>query len=125
MVRKLWLIFAQSTTITLAAVFVISLLKPDLLPFRNRVISLTEASRSDAITLAGANFPPTTSGYAEAARKAIPSIVNIFTSKEVKTPSHLFLNEPVFRQYFFGDRSENGAPKQRSLGSGVIVSAQG
>jgi len=32
-------------------------------------------------------------------------VVSIFTSKEIKTPRHPFLDDPLFRQ-FFGDRFE-------------------
>ena len=61
--------------------------------------------------------------YADAARKALPSVVHIYTSKEVKTPRHPFADDPVFR-YFFGDRF-GGPQRQSGLGSGVIVSADG
>ena len=56
-------------------------------------------------------------------RKAVPAVVNIFTSKAVKARRHPFANDPLFRQ-FFGDQMEQ---EQRStgLGSGVIVSSKG
>jgi serine protease DegQ len=50
--------------------------------------------------------------------------VNIFTSKEIKTPRHPFLDDPLFRQ-FFGDRLEEEPQRATSLGSGVIVSPKG
>ena len=122
--RRLWLVFAQSATATLAAVFVISLIKPDLLPFKDRVVTVTEAPMASNMTLTrlggSASIGP---GYSEAAKKAIPSVVNIFTSKEVRVQSPL-LNDPVLRRYF-GDQLQGESQQQRSLGSGVVVSAQG
>ena len=123
--RRLWLVFAQSATATLAAVFVISLIKPDLLPLRNRVVAITEAPAASNMTLTRlVGSPAIGTGYSEAAKKAIPSVVNIFTSKEVRVPSHPVLNDPIFRRYF-GDQLDGGSQQQRSLGSGVIVSQQG
>ena len=60
-----------------------------------------------------------------AAKKAMPSVVNIFTSKEVAVPRNPLLSDPLFR-HFFGDRPDNTqSERQTSLGSGVIVSREG
>ncbi len=111
--RKHWLLFTQTVTIALAILFVIHTLKPELLPnaARNGVITLYESA-------APAVNPPLT-GLSFAAKKAMPSVVNIYTSTIIKTPP--LLDDPRFR-FFFGDQS----PKKRSsLGSGVIVSPDG
>jgi serine protease DegQ len=50
--------------------------------------------------------------------------VNIFTSKEIRSPRHPLLNDPIFRR-FFGDQLPDEAQRASSLGSGVIVSASG
>jgi Do/DeqQ family serine protease len=50
-------------------------------------------------------------------------VVNIFTSKEIRSPRHPLLNDPMFRR-FFGDQAEE-AQRASSLGSGVIVSTSG
>ena len=68
--------------------------------------------------------------FAPLVRKAAPAVVNIYTRKVVKTRrfSPLF-NDPFFRRFFgegFGGRM--GIPRERvqnSLGSGVIVDADG
>lgn len=54
----------------------------------------------------------------------MPSVVNIFTSKEVREPAHPFMDDPAFRR-FFGEQFESRPRRASSLGSGVIVSANG
>jgi serine protease Do len=66
--------------------------------------------------------------FAPLVKSASPAVVNVFTRKVVqaRAPSPLF-NDPFFRQ-FFGDQFAMGLPKervQRSLGSGVLLSADG
>jgi Do/DeqQ family serine protease len=117
--HRLWLIFAQAVTVSIAALFVVMTLKPDWLGGKPQpaVVALQEAAApatADARKVAS---------YADAAKKALPSVVHIYTSKEVKAPRHPFADDPVFR-YFFGDRF-GGPQRQSGLGSGVIVSADG
>jgi len=116
--RKLWLIFAQTATVCLAVLFVVSTLRPDLLGgnARNSVVTVKEPP-VDAPGRAAASF-------SDAARKAMPAVVNIFTSQEVKRPRHPFMDDPLFR-YFFGDQVEAGPQRREGLGSGVIASEQG
>lgn len=72
------------------------------------------------------------STYAPSIEKASPSVVYIYTSKEVTRPDNYgmpFFDDPLFRR-FFGDPREGLSPrsipeKQRGLGSGVIVSRDG
>jgi serine protease DegQ len=119
--RKFWLLFAQATTIGLAALFIIQTLKPSLLPSaaHNGVVTLYENTTADH----GGQIPAT--GFSAAAQKVMPAVVNIYTSNEVKAPTHPFMNDPRFR-FFFGDQFEEGEPQQSSsLGSGVIVSHDG
>lgn len=66
--------------------------------------------------------------FAPVVRQAAPAVVNVFTRRVVRervvSP---FANDPFF-QRFFGDRFSFGVPRervQRSLGSGVIVRADG
>ena len=118
--RKYWLMFAQATTIVLAIFFVVHTLRPELLPSaaRGGVVTLYEsASNTDGKIPAA--------GFSEAAKKVTPAVVNIFTTTVVKSPSHPFMDDPRFR-FFFGDQFDDGEPQQTSsLGSGVIVSADG
>jgi serine protease DegQ len=121
--HKLWLIFAQTAAICLAILFVISTLRPELLPWnvQSSVVTLKEASPLKNTSLSSAaNF----NGYSEAAKIAMPSVVNVFTAKDVKVPSHPLLDDPVFRR-FFSDRLGEQTERKSSLGSGVIVSSEG
>lgn len=116
--RKLWLIFAQTATVCLAVVFVVTTLKPELLPATWRggtVVSFKEATSEAAAKKINT--------YSDAAKKAMPSVVNVFTTKEVRVPRHPLMDDPLFR-HFFGDRGDEKR-RSTSLGSGVIVSPQG
>ena len=118
--HRLWLIFAQAVTVAVAVLFVVLTFKPDWLGSRPgpSVVSLQEA-----VAPAATQTRTATASYADAAKKALPSVVHVYTSKEVKAPRHPFAEDPVFR-YFFGDRF-GGPQRQSGLGSGVIVSADG
>src|SRR5688572_25819099 len=118
--RRLWLIFAQTTTIGLAILFVVTTLRPDLLPWNGRS-SVDVVTVKEPVIEASGRAPLS---YSEAARKAMPAVVNIFTTKETKMPRHPFMDDPVFR-YFFGEQFDAQTRRSTSLGSGVIVSDQG
>jgi serine protease DegQ len=118
--RKLWLLFAQAVTLTLAALFVVSLVKPDWLAWRAQVVEVRESAAPMAV------LTPATSArlsFSDAARRAIPAVVNISATREVKRRNPL-LDDPAF-QRFFGERFSLPNETQLSLGSGVIVSREG
>ncbi|WP_148717195.1 Do family serine endopeptidase [Chitinolyticbacter meiyuanensis] len=119
--KKLWLIFAQTTTVGLAVWFLITLLQPQWLPQARpaqQLVTVEEAGKHASSPASAA------ASYRGAAQRAMPAVVNIYTAKEVRQ-RHPLLDDPVFRR-FFGDGLE-GDDTQRasSLGSGVIVSADG
>jgi serine protease DegQ len=119
--RKFWLLFAQASTLCLAALFVVATLRPDLLPRlagknNNNVVLLREAA-----TQAGA---PGAGTYAEAAKKAMPAVVNIYTSKAVRSRNPL-LDDSILRRYFPELAERAPARRATSLGSGVIVAPEG
>jgi serine protease DegQ len=121
--KRLWLIFSQTATVCLALLFVVATLRPEWLPSKSVFPggSGTVTVRTIADSPSGVVRP---NSYSEAVRKATPSVVNIFTSKEVRTPRHPVLNDPLFKRFFgeqFGEQSERSS----SLGSGVIVSSAG
>ncbi|MBU3736690.1 MAG: trypsin-like serine protease, partial [Methylobacterium sp.] len=115
--RKLWLIFAQSVTVSLAALLVVQTLHPELLKPRDKTITVQEVRSAPPVAL-------TPTSYSAAAKKAMPSVVNIFTSKQSETAPHPFMDDPLFR-HFFGDQFEAQPQRENSLGSGVIVSPEG
>jgi serine protease DegQ len=118
--RHLWLIFAQATTVAVALLFVVSTFRPEWLPARSGVpiVSVPPSATS------GAPGVGRDASYHDAVRRAMPSVVNIFTSKEIRTPRHPLLNDPIFRR-FFGEQLPDEAQRASSLGSGVIVSSSG
>jgi len=118
--RKLWLLFAQAVTLTLAALFVVSLVKPDWLAWRSQVVEVRESSPVAVLTPTAASLRLS---FSEAARRAIPAVVNISATREVKRRNPL-LDDPNF-QRFFGERFSLPNETQLSLGSGVIVSREG
>ena len=74
--RKLWLTFAQTVTIALALLFVARLFYPQLMASQDKTIVLNEVQSS---------LPGKTVGsYSKAASKAMPAVVNIFTSKFIQ-----------------------------------------
>lgn len=63
--------------------------------------------------------------YADAVSRAAPSVVNIYTATRDPDPRNALLDGPSFDE-LFGERSETAEPPLgTSLGSGVLVSAQG
>src|SRR5436190_3633920 len=115
---RLWLIFAQATTVAVATLFVVSTFRPEWLPLRAGVSAPVVQASGAAASAMAANT------YADAVQRATPSVVNIFSSKEVRAQRHPLLNDPLFRR-FFGDQLPDEAQRASSLGSGVIVSTSG
>lgn len=121
--RRLWLIFAQTVTVCVAVLFAVKTLKPEWVPswragsaMVQEVVTINSATPSDE--------PHQRASYADAAQAALPSVVHIFTSQEVKAARHPFLNDPLFR-HFFGDRFGEESQRRSGLGSGVVVSPEG
>jgi serine protease Do len=70
-------------------------------------------------------------GFAAVVERVVPAVVNIASTKIVRTPqtSSPFFSDPIFRQ-FFGDQFSQQfhfprEQREKSLGSGVIVTADG
>src|SRR5688572_732817 len=118
---RLWLTFAQTATIAVAALFVVSTFHPEWLPARTPTgqLSVVQAPSTGPLPAV-----PSTGSYHGAVQRATPSVVNIFTSKEIRSPRHPLLNDPIFRR-FFGEQMPDEAQRAASLGSGVIVSNTG
>ncbi len=120
--RRLWLLFAQTVTVGLAIWFIVASLKPEWASSLSGGGSrIHMAANSVPMTEAPANVSPAQSSYRNAAQRAMPAVVNIFTTKGARQPKTPFMEDPLFRR-FFGDQQED---RQFSLGSGVVVSAEG
>lgn len=122
--RRLWLLFAQAATICLAILLIVNTLKPEWL---NKLPTSIKGLHINPLTVPITESPiniVAPGSYREAAKHAMPSVVNIFTTKEVKQSPNPFFNDPLFRR-FFGKNPNPKPQKQSSLGSGVIVSATG
>ncbi|MBL8470336.1 MAG: Do family serine endopeptidase [Rhodocyclaceae bacterium] len=122
--RKIWLLFAQASTIALGVLLAASVFAPQWFerrpaapPTTATLTAAAPAPRPDAAAV-------TAPSYADAAQHALPAVVHIFTTKEVKLRRHPLANDPFFR-HFFGDRNGTGTRRQSGLGSGVIVSPEG
>jgi serine protease DegQ len=121
MLSRLWLLFAQATTIGLALLFIVATLKPHWL---RDAPALAPAPQ---VTIQQATAPEAARGvamksYAEAARRAMPAVVSVYTTKEIRrSPA---LEDPLFDR-FFGDRSQGRGERVAGLGSGVIAAAEG
>ena len=118
--RKHWLLFSQAVTIALALLFIVTTLKPELLPTaaRNGVVTLYESAPAPG------DAKSTGLSLNSAAQKAMPSVVNIFTRTEVKVPESPFKDDPRFK-FFFDEQGDAEPQSSSSLGSGVIVSQDG
>ncbi len=123
--RRLWVIFAEFVTITLAIVFVVTLIRPDWNPWRKNVVEIRESLLPGGL-LSISNSGAARTSYAEAANKAMISVVNVSSSRDVRLPKgHPLLGDPLFRR-FFPQPEEDGntqLDQQSGLGSGVIVNA--
>ena len=116
--RRFWLLFAQVATICLAVLFVVTTLRPDLLvryTGRSNVVLMQETP----VAVAAVRID----SLADAAKRAMPSVVNVYTSKEVRQRNPL-VDDPLMRRFFPG-LSEGEPRRATSLGSGVIVSSEG
>jgi serine protease DegQ len=116
--RRLWLIFAQAVTVAVALLFVVSTFRPEWLPSRGA------ASVALPVPQAPRPAPAAAASFNEAVQRAMPSVVNISTSKETRSSRHPLLNDPVFRR-FFGEQLPDESQRATSLGSGVVVSTNG
>ncbi|MEC8308045.1 MAG: trypsin-like peptidase domain-containing protein [Pseudomonadota bacterium] len=63
--------------------------------------------------------------YATAVERAAPAVVNVYTTTIVETRAHPMARDPFFRNFFNLPSEPRRKRMESSLGSGVIVSANG
>ena len=122
--KKLWLIFAQAVTVCVAALFVVTTLKPEWLQ-KPSPAALQMAAPAPA---AAVNETPRSqstapiASFADAAKRASSAVVNVYTKqKRADRSKDPRFNDPFFK-FFFGDKAPRPRDDASSLGSGVIVS---
>ncbi len=62
--------------------------------------------------------------YSSAVKKASPSVVNIYTQKKLPSGNRLY-SDPLFKKFYSKKNSSRQAPMRSSLGSGVVMTADG
>jgi len=124
MLRRTWLVFSQAVTVAVAALFVVSTLKPEWLPragYGGGMALPAPTIVQAAAPMAAASA--VTVGYSGAARRAAPAVVSVVASKLAKR-GNPHTDDPRFR-FFFGEGGNSQPQTQTGLGSGVIVSPEG
>ncbi|MCI2808287.1 S1C family serine protease [Eoetvoesiella caeni] len=111
--HRFWLLFAQSVTICLAALFIVTTLRPDWLGTRPQA-PVKPAPTRDA-----------TLSYAAAVARVAPAVVNVYTTKQVREPLAPLLNDPDLERLFGDIPGLSRRKKATTLGSGVIVRGDG
>ncbi len=117
MLRKLWLLFAQATTIALGVWFAVASLRPAPPPPAPPLVAQAAPAPLPA--------PPPASApgsYSQAARRAAPAVVSVIASKAARPRAGA---DDAWQRFFFGDGRGSAQRPQTGLGSGVIVSADG
>jgi serine protease DegQ len=131
MIKRLWLLFAQVTTVALAALFVLATLRPDWLasdPLPSQsggalLSGLTPTQKTEP-SASGGDLP----SFRQAAAKAMPAVVYVFSRQSRRAFRHPLYDDPLLRRFFGEPPSEEPmerSPKGSGLGSGVIVSSDG
>jgi serine protease DegQ len=122
--RKFWLLFAQACTLCLAALFVVATLRPDLLPRlagKPGSIVLLQQTAPAAVVMESSARALT---FADAAKRAMPAVVNIYSSKTVRSRNPV-LDDSLLRRYFPDFAERMPSRRATNLGSGVIVAPEG
>jgi serine protease DegQ len=127
--KRFWLFFSQAVTVLLAALFIVTTLKPAWLGNSPGWLGSSKAQVA-GITVTEAPAPlagaAPAGSFRTAAQKASAAVVSINVSKNAAKNAQM--DDPWFK-FFFGERGQNNGqgsePQQAGLGSGVIVSADG
>ena len=97
-------------------------------PMRQAADAGAQVTPAPPVTAPGLAGPAgTLPDFSRVAERTVPAVVNISSLQVVRRPNSPFANDPFF-QFFFGDPDDVFGPRrdvERSLGSGVIVSADG
>ena len=131
MIKRLWLLFAQVTTVALAVLFVVATLRPDWLAsdplpgqFGGVLLSEPMTTQKTEISASGGDLP----SFRQAAAKAMPAVVYVFSRQSTQAFRHPLYDDPLLRRFFgeppSGEHRDRN-PRGSGLGSGVVVSSDG
>jgi Do/DeqQ family serine protease len=123
MLRRLWLLFAQAVTVGLACLFIVATLKPEWLKRAPVALPVPTGGNGAGTAIQQISSQGTSravASYASAVQRALPAVVSIYTTKEIRASKS---DDPLFER-FFGDRFRT-PERQSGLGSGVIATADG
>jgi Do/DeqQ family serine protease len=112
----------QAVVLGLAIAFVVLYVWPEITGQAPSTVEIRQTAPETATQSVGGPY-----SYATAVDRASSAVVNINTAKVITVRPHPFFDDPIFRQ-FFGGADNLITPRKRvetSLGSGVIMSAQG
>jgi Do/DeqQ family serine protease len=137
--RRLWLIFAQAVTICLAILFVVTTLRPDWLRLAGPYRPAPPQSSAVPPPMPAAPLPgaperaqaPLVTGrggsvsYADAVARAVPWVVNVYTTKHVEVPLVPLPDDPVLQHLLGQVPGMSRRQPASSLGSGVIMRQDG
>jgi len=117
---------ARFVVLGLALAFVASLFWPSL---GNRLRTHFgvghESTTSETTTAGAATTTNAPMSYADAVARAAPSVVNIYANKVVTEQAVRMYTDPLLQRLFGGAPAGTVRRREQSLGSGVIVSAEG
>lgn len=114
---RFWLLLSQAVTVCLALVFTITTLRPGWLSPGAR----DNARSTPAATLTSSND---SLSFASAVAAATPSVVNIYTTKNIESPFKNLPDVPALKP-FIKDNKDQNTMGPTNLGSGVIASDKG
>src|SRR5690554_4079211 len=117
--HRLWLVFAQTVTVCLGILFIVTTLRPEWL----RGAPRTAAVPAQAPVNAAAGQGPVS--YADAVARATPAVVNIYTTKAIDVPLIPLPADPELNRLLRGLPGFTQRRQSGSLGSGVIVRGDG
>ena len=118
-IRKLIVFIFQAIAVGVLAAVLLLVFLPDYVIDKRPVVEFLQDD-SQRVDHLGSG----TVSYAQAVKRASPAVVNIYTRTQVVARPSPLLDSPIFRR-FFGDLDQPLERTQTSLGSGVIMSAQG
>ncbi|WP_071057744.1 S1C family serine protease [Pelistega sp. MC2] len=128
--QRIWSIFSQTVAIILAIIFILATLRP---AWVNTFLLNTPLSTKPTATVKIQNTTEATpsmtttivTSYADAVKLAVPSVVNIYSTKKIASPFKNLPDIPSLRPFLNTPNSREDITRPTDLGSGVIATPDG